>query len=120
MKNILIVDDEIFIRESIQDYLEMYNYNVLTAQNGEEAFNVIENKTIDFVISDIRMPKKDGVWLLDQIRKKYPDIPAVLLVTGQADITKKEAIKKGAVDLIIKPIDLEKIVNDLDRYFNKH
>ena len=109
-KSILVVDDDIDIREAICAYLKLEGYNTIEAQNGKEALEMVKDKKIEFVISDIRMPDGGGLFLLDELRKIDRVIPYVILVTGQADITREEAIKRGALDLLKKPLEMERIV----------
>lgn len=104
------MDDDIDIREAICAYLKLEGYNTIEAQNGKKALEMVKDKKIEFVISDIRMPDGGGLFLLDELRKIDRVIPYVILVTGQADITREEAIKRGALDLLKKPLEMERIV----------
>lgn len=112
MKNlILVVDDEPDIREAIGTYLEIEDLDYVEAKNGREALQmVIDDKDIKFVISDVRMPNGDGIFLIEELRKIHPTVPFIVLVTGQADISREDAIKKGALDLFIKPPDMDEII----------
>lgn len=109
---VLVVDDEADIREAIGMFLEIEGLSFVEAKSGKEALQMIaENKQIKFVISDIRMPNGDGVYLVNELRKIDPKLPFVILVTGQADISREDAISTGAVDLFIKPPDMDKIIS---------
>ena len=115
---ILVVDDEQELRNSIRQYLEIEDYNVLTAHGGIEALEVIKENHIDLILTDVRMPEGDGVTLLEETRKLSQELPVVLMMTGFAKISRKEAIQKGALDLLDKPINydlLDKYVEDLKR-----
>jgi two-component system C4-dicarboxylate transport response regulator DctD len=108
---ILIVDDEAEIREAIGTFLEIEDIEFVGARNGIEALNMIaENKNIKFVISDVRMPNGDGVFLINELRKIDQKMPHVILLTGQADISREEAIRQGALDLFVKPPNMDKMV----------
>lgn len=108
---ILVVDDEADIREAIGTFLEIEDLNYVSAKNGREALKMIaDNKNIKFVISDVRMPNGDGIFLIDELRKISPSVPFIILVTGQADISREAAIEKGALDLFIKPPDMDKMI----------
>jgi len=130
-KTILVVDDEPDIRLMLEDYL-MDEYTVLTARDGMEALEIIAEKQdgpalersegIDLVITDIRMPRMDGMSLLREIKTNYPEI-GVMVISAYGDIrTAVEAIRKGAYDYIPKP--LPEPFDELDiivaRYFEKH
>ena len=104
---ILIVDDEEDIRKTLSQYLEMDGYKTITASGAREAIQLIQGKHIDFIISDVQMPDGDGIELLIHVRKINPSIPVVVLVTGQTQLTKAEALKLGANDLRQKPINLD-------------
>lgn len=108
---ILVVDDEADIREAIGTFLEIEDLNYIEARSGREALSIVaENKNVKFVISDVRMPNGDGVFLIDELRKLDPKMPFIVLVTGQADISRSDAIGKGALDLFIKPPDMDKMI----------
>lgn len=110
-KLVLVVDDEADIREAIGTYLELEGLDYIEAKSGREALQIItNNKDIKFVISDLRMPNGDGIFLIDELRKIDPVMPFIILVTGHADISKDDAIKKGALDLFIKPPDMDHII----------
>ena len=107
--NLLIVDDEDGIRKALLAHFKMDGYNIFTASGGNQAIEIVKNNKIDFIISDIRMPEGDGEMLLDKIREMNPEIPVIVVVTGFAELSKEEAVEKGALDLLAKPIDLDLI-----------
>jgi CheY-like chemotaxis protein len=77
-----------------------------TAASGNEAFQVFEVNEFDAVVTDIRMPNGNGLELLDKIKKSTKSQTPVFLVTGFADVSKEEALVRGASDLIGKPYDI--------------
>ena len=105
----LIVDDEAGICNSLAMYLNLLGAKTYVAGGGEEAIKIVASQKIDMVISDVRMPKGDGIKLLEDIRRNNPQLPAVLLATGFADLTEAEAKKRGALALIMKPIDYDQL-----------
>lgn len=111
---ILVVDDEKDLRRMLVRFLELEDYECLEAKNGREAFEILSKEKVSFVISDIRMPGGDGVELLKSIKKRNPEIPAVLLMTGFAEVDRNEIINLGALDLLSKPIDLNIILGHLN------
>ena len=129
-KTILVVDDEPDIRLMMEDYL-MEEYAVLTASDGVEALEIIaENQGpsrgkrgngIDLVITDIRMPRMNGMNLLEEIKTSYPEI-GVMMISAYGDIsTAVEAIRKGAYDYIPKPLpEFDELDITIARYFEKH
>lgn len=112
-RTVLVVDDEVEIREIVSETLEMYGAKVFKAENGRKAMEILRKEKIDAVVSDVRMPGGDGVFLLDESRKLPAPIPPILLMTGYADLTEAEALQKGASRLISKPFDLGGILGFL-------
>ena len=85
MKAILIADDEEVIREPLKTVLERADYDVSEAADGNEVMNILNNKHIDLLVTDLAMPEKDGFETLMDIRQKYPDLNVVVM-TGVIDI----------------------------------
>jgi CheY-like chemotaxis protein len=102
---ILIVDDEADFRNVLAFSFKRKGYQVMSAPNGEAAFELIQSERVDVVISDIRMPGGDGIELLDRVRSNSLDTPIILLVTGYAEFSTEEAYHKGAEALFCKPFD---------------
>ena len=108
-KTILIVDDEKSILELLSIMLgQIVDAKIITAESGVDAFEIIKNGNIDLVISDIRMPKGNGIDLLDNIKKLNPGIPTVVLITGfVSSFSEDDAKKKGAIAIIRKPFNFD-------------
>ena len=103
---ILIVDDEVNIRNGLVQAVEMEGYEGIPAADGEEAWNIINSREIDMVITDLRMPGLDGSSLLKKIYSSYPTLPVVVL-TGHGTIEDAvTAMQNGAVDFLTKPVNL--------------
>jgi two-component system nitrogen regulation response regulator NtrX len=109
-RSILIVDDEESIRFSLKGGLEDEGYHTLLAANGDEAVQIIENSEVDLILLDIWMPGKDGLQILEDL-KKDGFKPPVIIMTGHGSIdTAIRATRLGALDFIEKPLDLNKII----------
>jgi signal transduction histidine kinase len=105
---ILVVDDETGPRESLRVILSP-KYEIITAENGKIALELLEQHTPDMVISDIRMPQMTGTELLREVKKRDPEIP-VVLITGYATVqSAQEAVRASAYDYINKPYDVGEI-----------
>jgi len=116
---ILIVDDEKNTREGLKWALESQAEEVLLAGDGEEALDILVEETIDLVVSDLKMPKTDGMELLNKIRDDFPEIEFVML-TGHGTIeTAVEAMKVGAFDYLIKPVNIEELSILVKRVFEQ-
>lgn len=106
---VLIVDDEPIIRDSLHHWLEMEGYRVFAAENGEKALQLCRFEPFDIGVFDIRMPGMDGITLLKQTRRDYPQM-AVIMMTAFASIEDAVlCISSGAHDYIIKPFPPEKL-----------
>ncbi len=102
---ILSIDDELRFRESIRNYLEDYDYQVLEAENGRVGLKVFEEKRPDLVLVDLRMPEVDGLEVLEGVRMASPETP-IIVVSGTGLISDVvEALRLGAWDYIFKPIE---------------
>lgn len=104
--NLVLVEDDLNLREAIQDSLELAGFTVFSAANGEQALLLIQQRNdIHMLISDVNMPVMDGYQLLQKMRVEYPHIP-VLLMTAFGTINQSvKAIQEGAVDYLVKPFE---------------
>ncbi|RMD86999.1 MAG: sigma-54-dependent Fis family transcriptional regulator [Candidatus Dadabacteria bacterium] len=107
-KKILVVDDEPGVRDSLTLLLKG-NYDVITAEDGEEAIGQVAELQPDVVILDLILPKVDGIEALKSIRKSNPSIPIVILSATNTVKSAVQALKCGAVDYISKPFDVEEL-----------
>jgi two-component system NtrC family response regulator len=126
---VLLVDDEKNLVMMLEKILRRHNFQTLTANDGEEGLRALaahmadperaegdeQPKPIDVVVTDLQMPRMDGLTLLGRIREKYPELPVVVL-TGHGSIQSAvDAMKAGAVDYLIKPANPEEILLVLQR-----
>lgn len=111
--SILVVDDEVDLREIVKEDLEFRGATVTEASNGTIALEIVKKAKIDVVVSDVRMPGGDGITLLKSLKSEFPKLPIVFLVTGYADITTDSVKALGATELFSKPFDIEKIVAEI-------
>ncbi len=110
MPNILLVDDEKSIRKTLREILEYEKYKVDEAEDGPSALEKIQNNQYDVVLLDIKMPKMDGLEVLEKAREVSPDT-SYIMISGHGNIeTAVEATKKGAFDFISKPPDLNRLL----------
>ncbi len=106
--SVLIVDDEKHTREGLQQALAE-SYDVSVAANADEAANLIDAQPFDVVLTDLRMPGKSGLKVIDKALAQ-PNRPAVLMMTAYGNIeTAVEAMKRGAVDFLTKPVNIERL-----------
>ena len=113
METILVVDDEKNYLLIMQTLLSEEGYEVLTANSGVEALSVMEQNDLDLVLTDMTMPKMDGIQLLGRIKQTQPDLP-VIIMTAFGTVEKAvEAMKTGAFDYITKPFQNEDLLRSL-------
>ncbi len=108
---ILIADDDQSIRQFIRDYLELQGYAVITAVNGEEAFSLVEKYHPHLLISDIKMPKKDGYDLVKQLRQKpqFRLLPVIFLTQRSSTADKILGYQVGCDVYLPKPFEIEEL-----------
>lgn len=110
MACVLIVDDEKNIRSGLALAFEDEGYDTLEAENGEVAWNIINKKSVDLVITDLRMPVMSGYELLKRAASTFPTLPIIVL-TGHGSIEDAvKAMQDGAIDFFTKPVDLDHIM----------
>ncbi len=120
MTKILVIDDERSIRNSMKDILQYEGYEVVLAENGMEGLVSVKSEKPDVVFCDIKMPKMEGIEVLERIKEFSADTP-VIMISGHGTIdTAIEAIRKGAYDFIEKPLDLNRIQITIKNATDKH
>lgn len=113
---ILIVEDDVSLREALSDTLELAGYQIEAVENGEAAIAKLNDIIPDIILSDVQMPKIDGIALLAHVRKYYSQIP-MLLITAHASIDKAvNAMQLGAVDYLSKPFESKVLVEKVKQF----
>lgn len=119
-ESILVVDDEEIIRSGCQEILELNGYNVDLAVDGEDGLKKIKKNDYDLVLTDIMMPKMDGMELLEEIKKSGKE-PVTIVITGYATIENAiDAGRKGAFDYIPKPFNPDEMLAKVERGLKQH
>ncbi len=117
--SILIIDDEPNLRRSLGLILQRAGYAITGAPDAAEALHLLQAGAFDLVFLDIKLPDQNGIQLLPQIRELYPDMP-VLILTAHATLeTAIGAVRLGARDYLLKPIDPESIISRVDSILNE-
>lgn len=118
---LLVVDDDVVVRESLALYLQSSGYNVIQADDGEKGLGLFKIHAPDLILCDLRMPVMDGLMMLEQVRKVAPDIPFIVVsgVGVMTDVLK--ALHLGATDFLVKPlVDLEVLEYTVKRGLEKY
>jgi signal transduction histidine kinase len=120
IKKILVIDDEIYIRDSVIGFLEDFGFDVIDAENGRIGLEKFEAHQPDLVLCDLRMPEMDGLEVLADVTGKNPKIP-IIIVSGAGNISDTvEALRLGAWDYIIKPIqDMNVLYHAVNKAFER-
>jgi two-component system, NtrC family, response regulator PilR len=106
---ILVVDDEKSMRDLLSITLEKEGYDVLTAAGGQPAIEALHRESVDAVITDLRMPKVDGLQVLRAAKEISPDTAVIVITAVASTETAVEAMKLGAYDYITKPFKLDEV-----------
>ncbi|HVL01535.1 MAG TPA: response regulator [Dongiaceae bacterium] len=111
-KSILIVDDSASLRQVVAIALRGAGYDVIEAQNGQDALTKLDGKKIHLIISDVNMPVMDGITMVKEVKKlpAYKFTPIIMLTTEGADSKKKEGQAAGAKAWIVKPFQPEQML----------
>ena len=116
---ILIVDDDESVRDVISVLLREEGYHCDTASGADMALDMAEREDTPLVISDMKMPGKDGLWLLEAFRDKHPDT-SIIMLTGYGDTESAvDCLRRGAVDYLLKPPKLTDLIRSIERALAK-
>ncbi len=117
MNKILVVDDELNMRLVLKAMLEKENYEVATASDGLDALNILKNNNVAVVVTDLKMPRLDGMGLLEKVVRNYPSTPVIIITAHGTIDTAVDALKKGAFDYITKPFEQDDLKNIINKAF---
>ncbi len=106
---IMVVDDEMHIRELVRFYLDKAGFDTIEAANAEEALNIVENQYIDLAVVDIMMPGMDGFELVEQMRQ-YREFPVIMLTAKSQSKDKLRGFSLGIDDYVTKPFDPDELM----------
>ncbi len=118
-KNILVVDDEEDIRKLINLNLRKNNYNVIEAENGEAALEIIDKESIDMVLLDVMMPEKDGYDVCKELRKDNNAVPVIFLTAKESEFDEVLGLELGADDYIKKPFSMKSLISRMKTIFRR-
>lgn len=117
-EKILVIDDELMARYAVQQVLKD-RYNIFMVAGGKEGLDFMAQNPVDLVVLDIKMPDMDGVTVLREIKKRYPDTEVVLLTAYAGVETAQSALRLGALDYLTKPFDKDDVINVVERGLRK-
>ncbi|MBW2410112.1 MAG: response regulator, partial [Deltaproteobacteria bacterium] len=108
--HVLVVDDELIVRDSLKEILEEEGYTVGTAESGPQALEKLAENPYHLMLTDIKMPGMDGVEVLQKAKADYPELTVVMMTAYATVETAVEAMKIGALDYLIKPFEHETLI----------
>ncbi|MFQ6023990.1 MAG: response regulator [Acidiferrobacterales bacterium] len=118
LHKVLVVDDEEQVRKTIRLQLSGTDYEVIEAEDGEKAIEVLNSENalqMEAIICDVRMPKINGVEAVAYFRREYPSIPVIVL-TGYPDVNLAvDFMKEGVVEYLVKPVEKEKLIETVTK-----
>ena len=119
-ERILVVDDELFVRELLLEFLSSQGYEVSLADSGEKAVKLLQAQPADVILLDLKMPGIDGIETLKQIKEIDPNALAIIM-TGYPTIESSiEALRHGAYDYVVKPFKLNELKFSIEKALQEH
>jgi DNA-binding NtrC family response regulator len=119
-ENLLIIEDNLRMRELLEESFRKKSYHVVSAGDGREAIMLLKEETFSTIVTDLKMPHVEGMKILEFSGQHHPDVP-VIVITGYGTIDSAiEAMKKGAYDYIQKPFEIEELMFATDRAVNHY
>jgi two-component system alkaline phosphatase synthesis response regulator PhoP len=118
--NILLVEDEENLHETLKMNLEMEGYSVTSAYDGNEALKMVEEEYFDLIIMDVMLPEMDGISVTENIRINNNDVPVLILSAKNTGHDRVLGLKKGADDYLTKPFNLEELLLRIDKLIVKN
>ena len=107
---VLIVDDELLIRDLLYDYFLSKDYSIMTANSAEEAMEIVEqHDDFDVVLTDIKMGGIDGLQLVEDLRQSHRNLPVIVMTAFPSVETAVEALRKRVYDYIVKPFNINRL-----------
>jgi len=108
--SILVVDDELLVRDLLYDFFTDQGWQISVAESASKALGILQNKKIDIVLTDLKMPEMDGMDLTYKVKEDYPDLP-VMVMTGYPSVESAiEALRAKVADYITKPFNINQLL----------
>jgi DNA-binding NtrC family response regulator len=114
--DVLIIDDDLGICETLADILTIVNFHVMVAHNGYTAIEIVQQKHVDVALIDMRMPGLNGVETLGRIMKIRPKLKAYIMTGYANESLLVEAKKQGAIDILYKPFNISRLIESLKSF----
>jgi DNA-binding NtrC family response regulator len=112
--SILVVDDELLIRDLLYDFFTGQGWDIAVAENGDKALEMTRTRKFDLVLTDVKMPEMDGLTLTGHIRQSFPKMPVVIMTGFPSVDTAVAALRNKADDYVIKPFNINQLYKVLE------
>jgi len=116
---ILVVDDEPVVLNSCRKVLEEDGFDVCLVSSADEALKLIEDEDFDLLLVDVKMPKHDGIYLMQKVKQQWPDIPIIGMSGYTTPDTITDGLKMGAAAFIAKPFTPDELIKELRQVISK-
>jgi DNA-binding NtrC family response regulator len=116
---ILVVDDEDIVLESCQAVLELDGFEAQFAPSADKALEAMKNNGFDLLLIDVKMPRRDGMYLMRKIKEQWPDVPVIVMSGYYTTQTIQEAMSMGAASFIAKPFEPDELVETVRKVIAK-
>jgi len=116
---ILVVDDEDIVLESCQAVFELEGFEVVLVSSADKALEAMKKENFALLLIDVKMPKKDGMYLMRKVKGQWPDIPIIAMSGYYTTQTIREAMKMGAATFIAKPFEPDELVEIVRQVIEK-
>lgn len=116
---ILVVDDEDIVLESCQAVFELEGFEVMLVPSADKAIEAMKNDNFALLLIDVKMPKHDGMYLMEKIKKQWPNIPIIVMSGYCTTETINEAFRMGAANFIAKPFEPDELVKTVRNTMKK-
>jgi DNA-binding NtrC family response regulator len=112
--SILVVDDELLIRDLLYDFFTGQGWDIAVAENGDKALEMTRVRKFDLVLTDVRMPQMDGLALTGHIRQSFPEMPIVIMTGFPSVDSAVAALRSKVDDYVIKPFNINQLYKVLE------
>lgn len=113
--SILVVDDELLIRDLLYDFFTDQGWDIAVAENSHKAIAILEDNQVDLVLTDIKMPEMDGMELTQYIKERHPELPVVIMTGYPSVDTAVSALRIKVADYIIKPFNINQLYKIIEK-----
>lgn len=108
-RSILVVDDELLIRDLLYDFFRDQGWDISIAESGEKALEILRSKEVDLLLTDLKMPNMDGLALTTEVQRSHPEMPVVIMTGFPSVDSAVTALRQKVSDYIIKPFNINEL-----------